>query len=88
MDSFERFHALVAPSKDIMIEAGFSKFAVEDFYDSFMEQLEKLRPSTDEPASEVNNSNGVLSSREKTPTTNRNQNSKLGRILFSYLDYL
>ena len=32
----------------MMIAEGFSSFAVEDFYDSFMEQLEKLGPNLDD----------------------------------------
>ena len=50
-----------------MIAEGFSSFAVEDFYDSFMEQLEKLEPekgnntSGASTESQENNSNGALS---------------------------
>lgn len=44
VECFKRFHATVTPSKDMMIAEGFSSFAVEDFYDSFMEQLNKLGP--------------------------------------------
>ena len=48
VEIFKRFHAAVLPSKDMMIAEGFSSFAVEDFYDSFMEQLEKLGPNSDD----------------------------------------
>ena len=68
-----------------MIDEGFSKFAVEDFYESFMEQLEKLNndgesSNSDVPtASEGNITNGVSSNCE-TDTNNSNDNSKLGMI--------
>ena len=51
-ESFNRFHAVVAPSKEQMIAEGFSAFAVEDFYDSFMEQLGKLSPNTNDNSTE------------------------------------
>ena len=54
VEVFKRFHAAVTPSKDMMIAEGFSSFAVEDFYDSFMEQLNKLGPNDDK-----SNPNGV-----------------------------
>ena len=79
-DSYKRFHAAVLPSKDIMIAEGFSSFAVEDFYDSFMEQLEKLDPekgsniSGASTESNGNSSNGALSEQK-----NGILDSKLGK---------
>ena len=73
-----------------MIEEGFSKFAVEDFYESFMEQLDKLDNgeescNSDTSATlEVNVSNGVSSSCE-TDIINSNENSKLGMMIFVHI---
>ena len=72
VEGFKRFHATVTPSKDMMIAEGFSSFAVEDFYDSFMEQLNKLGP--DEETNNLNlvqdlsesNGNGVPSEKESS----------------------
>ena len=84
-ESYKRFHAAVLPSKDIMISEGFSSFAVEDFYDSFMEQLEKLDPQKDSKESETmtgqngNSSNGTSSEQKEDKT--QTVESKLGKYI-------
>ena len=40
--AMKQFKALVADSKDKLIEQGFPKFTLEDFHDTFMEVLEKV----------------------------------------------
>ena len=60
-----------------MIAEGFSSFAVEDFYDSFMEQLEKLEPekgnntSGASTESQENNSNGAPSEQKNGIVDNK-----------------
>ena len=82
-DSFNRFRAVVAPSKEQMIAEGFSAFAVEDFYDSFMEQLDKLSPNTNDNISnasahvEANGSNGEKAG-NGAGSSNCGSRSKLG----------
>ena len=84
-ESYKRFHAAVLPSKDIMISEGFSSFAVEDFYDSFMEQLEKLDPQKDSKESETiagqngNSCNGTSSEQKEDKT--QTEESKLGKSI-------
>ena len=84
-ESFNRFHAAVAPSKEQMIAEGFSAFAVEDFYDSFMEQLEKLDPQKNSKESETitghngNSSNGTGSEQKEDKT--QTEESKLGKSI-------
>ena len=74
LDSYKRFHAAVLPSKDIMISEGFSSFAVEDFYDSFMEQLEKLDPEKDSNNSSISNGNSA------NGTCSTKKDSKIGIV--------
>lgn len=56
----------------MMIAEGFSSFAVEDFYDSFMEQLNKLGPDEATSNPKVvqdlseSNGNGVFSEKESS----------------------
>ena len=82
-DSFNRFRVVVAPSKEQMIAEGFSAFAVEDFYDSFMEQLDKLSPNTNDNISdasahvEANGSNGEKAG-SYAGSSNCGASSKLG----------
>ena len=75
LDSYKRFHAAVLPSKDIMISEGFSSFAVEDFYDSFMEQLEKLDPEKDSNNSSISNGNSA------NGTCSTKKDSKIGIVV-------
>jgi ubiquitin thioesterase protein OTUB1 len=42
-DEFERFRALILPTKDMLAKAGFPVFTSEDFYDNFVDTLEKLQ---------------------------------------------
>ena len=69
----------------MMIAEGFSSFAVEDFYDSFMEQLEKLGPgskrsnSATPQNSDASSSNGESSKSDKKEA-NIDVDSKLGMI--------
>lgn len=43
---FERFRAAVYPTKEKLTEAGFPSFTSEDFYDNFMDVLDKLQPKS------------------------------------------
>ena len=69
----------------MMIAEGFSSFAVEDFYDSFMEQLEKLGPNSDESdlttvkEPDINGSSEVCSRGDT-----EQHEDKLGKTSFHY----
>jgi len=80
LDSYKRFHAAVLPSKDIMISEGFSSFAVEDFYDSFMEQLEKLDPEKDSNNSSISNGNSA------NGTCSTKKDSKIDELIETFND--
>ncbi|XP_065158549.1 ubiquitin thioesterase otubain-like [Atheta coriaria] len=41
-DDFEAFYKLAEGSKDMLVDLGFPKFTVEDFYDTFMEVLRRI----------------------------------------------
>jgi len=91
VESFKQFHAAVSPSKDMMIAEGFSSFAVEDFYDSFMEQLEKLGPGSERSNSatpqnsDASSSNGESSKSDKKEA-NIDVDSKLGNLIDTFND--
>lgn len=59
VEIFNRFYAAVLPSKDMMIAEGFASFAVEDFYECFMEQLAKIGPDSEDANSKGGNSNTI-----------------------------
>ena len=80
-DSYKRFHDAVLPSKDIMISEGFSSFAVEDFYDSFMEQLEKLDPQNDANNSKIS---AEQNGKPSNGTCSEQNDDKLGKIIMLY----
>ncbi|XP_018571718.1 ubiquitin thioesterase otubain-like [Anoplophora glabripennis] len=42
-DEFNEFYKLAEDSKDVLVELGFQQFTVEDFYDTYMEVLKRLR---------------------------------------------
>ncbi|KAJ8951013.1 hypothetical protein NQ318_006398 [Aromia moschata] len=42
-DEFNQFYKLAEESKDVLVELGFQQFTVEDFYDTYMEVLKRLR---------------------------------------------
>lgn len=41
---YDRFCKVIAPTKDTMVRLGFPAFTVEDFYDNFVEQVERFNP--------------------------------------------
>jgi len=41
-DDFDAFYKLAEGSKDMLVDLGFPKFTVEDFYDTFMEVLKRI----------------------------------------------
>nr|CAG4652035.1 EOG090X0AE1 [Triops cancriformis] len=41
-EDYGRFQALAAKSKDALVALGFPKFTVEDFYDTFMDTVDKI----------------------------------------------
>jgi len=89
-ESYQRFHDVVSPSKDMMIAEGFSSFAVEDFYDSFMEQLEKIDPRKGKDCSDQsmntqeNNINVVLPQAQNL--SGQKQDGKVDKVIEIFND--
>ncbi|XP_030760976.1 ubiquitin thioesterase otubain-like [Sitophilus oryzae] len=42
-DSFIKFYKIAENSKNVLVELGFQQFTVEDFYDTYMEVLKRLK---------------------------------------------
>ena len=61
-DEWQRFKDAITPTKDEMIKLGFPSFTLEDFYDNFMDALEKVGPAdpmTEKELSKTFNDMGV-----------------------------
>ena len=48
---FSRFRSAVAGSKDELVAMGYNAYTVEDFYDTFMELVDRLQPKGDDQVS-------------------------------------
>ena len=48
---FSRFRSAIAGSKDELVAMGYNAYTVEDFYDTFMELVDRLQPSGDDQES-------------------------------------
>ncbi|XP_021704011.1 ubiquitin thioesterase otubain-like [Aedes aegypti] len=50
-DEFSRFYEYAAKSRERLTEAGFPRFTIEDFYETFMEVINKVKPEGDDTTS-------------------------------------
>lgn len=47
-EEFSKFYEYAEKSRDRLTEAGFPRFTIEDFYDTFMEVINKVKPEGDD----------------------------------------
>lgn len=50
-DEFSKFYEYAAKSRERLTEAGFPRFTIEDFYETFMEVINKVKPEGDDTSS-------------------------------------
>uniref|UniRef100_A0A182PD86 Ubiquitin thioesterase n=1 Tax=Anopheles epiroticus TaxID=199890 RepID=A0A182PD86_9DIPT len=49
-DEFQKFYEYASKSRERLTEAGFPPFTIEDFYETFMEVISKVKPEGDDTA--------------------------------------
>ncbi|KAJ8922477.1 hypothetical protein NQ315_007505 [Exocentrus adspersus] len=64
-DEFNDFYKLAEDSKEVLVQLGFQQFTVEDFYDTYMEVLKRLRSNHQDQAADRE----AILTPERTPRT-------------------